>query len=205
VHPRLLLLVALLLLGCDRNPSGVSAPSSAGSGSSPTGYGGSPAAAALLQPFQGNWKFDLEKTLALWKSKGVSQNEIDQARALTSIVPLHPDMALHADVAVLKGKPAEGEYAFFALHAHAQFICGKAWHHEDRHDPGDMDKYLVRLQLHDADLWLSARIPEDAADPADPEVANPPPLAGAAATCNADTLKDPPWSPWRTFIFVPAR
>jgi hypothetical protein len=205
VQLRLVLFATLLALGCDRNPSNVSSPSSTGASNSPTGYGGSPAAAALLQPFQGNWKFNLEKTLALWKSKGASQKEIDEARAMTAIMPLHPDMALQGDVAVLKGTPGEGEYAFFALHAHPQFICGKAWHHEDRHDPGDMDKYVVRLQLHDAELWLSTRVPEDAADPADPEVTNPIPLAGSAATCIADSLKDPPWSPWQIYIFEPAK
>jgi hypothetical protein len=68
-----------------------------------------------------------------------------------------------------------------------------------------MDKYVVRLQFHDADLWLSSRVPEDAADPSDPEVASPPPLAGSANTCTADTLKDPPWSPWRTYVFDTAR
>jgi len=201
VHSRLLLLATLLLIGCDRNSSSVTSTGA----SNFTGYGGSPAAAALLKPFQGNWKFNLEKTVALWKSKGVSQKEIDEARALTSIMPIHPDMALQGDIAILKGTPAEGEYAFFALHAHPQFTCGKAWHHEDRHDPGDMDKYLVRLQRHDAELWLSTRVPEDAADPADPEVASPPPLADSAATCIADSLKDPPWSPWQIYIFDPVK
>jgi hypothetical protein len=201
MHARLFLLSTLLLLGCDRNSSNISAPS----GSSATGYGGSPAAAALLKAYQGKWKFNPQKTLALWKSQGVSQKELNQAQALAAITPLHPDMTLQGDIAVLNGGPAEGEYAFYALHAHPQFLCGKAWHHEDRHDPGDMDKYVVRLQLHDADLWLSARIPEDAADPSDPEVASPPPLAGSAATSTADTLKNPPWSPWQTYIFDPAR
>jgi len=42
---------------------------------------------------------------------------------------------------------------------------------------------------------------EDAADPNDPEVATPPPLAGSAATCTADAEKDPPWSAWRTYVF----
>jgi len=201
MHARLLLVSTLLLLGCDRNSSNVSSPSS----SSATGYGGSPAAAALPKPYQGKWNFNLQKTLALWKSQGVSQKELNEAQARTAITPLHPDMTLQGDIAILNGGAAEGEYAFYALHAHPQFACGKAWHHEDRHDPGDMDKYVVRLQRHDADLWLSARVPEDAADPSDPEVASPPPLAGSATTCTADTLKDPPWSPWRTYIFDPVR
>ena len=48
-------------------------------------------------------------------------------------------MVIKGNRAELSGFPA-GEYHFFALHTHGQQVCGKAWHHEDRYDPGDMSK-----------------------------------------------------------------
>jgi hypothetical protein len=185
----------LVLAGCDKSPAGsASSPSSGSSGSSAA------AAAPILQPFQGPWRFSLAKTLAYWQAKGVPASEIAQARATAKSFPLHPDMSIQNDTAVLPGM-IEGEYRFFALHPHNQWVCGKAWHHEDRHDPGDMDKYYVRLEIQGADLHLSVRIPEDAADPADPDVTNTSLTAGSAATCGADALATPPWSPWRTYVF----
>jgi hypothetical protein len=50
-------------------------------------------------------------------------------------------------------------------------------------------------------LYLTIRTHQDAADPNDPEVVTTPILAGSATTCTADAEKDPPWSPWRTYIF----
>ena len=70
-----------------------------------------------------------------------------------------------------------------------------------RHDPGDMDKYLIRLEVKNNQLYLTFRVPEDAADPDDPDVTKTPLLDGNAATCNADALTNPPWSPWRTYVF----
>src|SRR4051794_6608239 len=100
----------------------------------------SDSATGILGPFQGDWRFSLSKTLAQWKAEGVPEDVIAQARKAANIVPLHPDMKLRDNVALLPGV-VEGEYLFYALHSHAQFVCGKAWHHEDRHDLGDMDKY----------------------------------------------------------------
>jgi hypothetical protein len=177
------------MVGCGREDAG-------GKG----GGAGGAAAAGILKPFQGGWKFSLSKTMGAWRAAGVSANEIAQAQAMTALMPVHPDMAIRDDVAVLAGK-IEGEYAFYALHPHSQFVCGKAWHHEDRHDPGDMDKYLVRLEIRDGDLWMSVRVHDDAADPSDPEVVTRPLLAGSAVGCVADGLKDPPWSAWRVYVF----
>ncbi len=173
-----------LALACDRKPS-ANAPTTP---------------ATILQPFQGNWKLSTPKTLAAWKAANVPAAEITQSQTLASTFPLHPDMSIKSDTAILAGK-IEGSYQFFALHPHNQWVCGKAWHHEDRHDPGDMDKYLVRLEIRDADLYLSVRIHDDAADPSDPDVTNMPLTAGSAATCTADKNPTPPWSPWRTYVF----
>lgn len=189
----LTLLGAITLSACDRGSSGGGAGAGGGGGSSS-------AAPPILQPFQGSWTFSLPKTVAQWKADGVPQTEIAQAQALAKTFPLHADMRFENDLAILLERN-EGEYKFFALHPHNQWVCGKAWHHEDRHDPGDMDKYLVRLEIKNADLYLSVRIPDDAADPNDPDVTNTPLTADSAATCGADAAPTPPWSPWRTYVF----
>jgi len=179
--------VALLFSACDKPP---------GSGSP---FGNS-TPAPLLQPFQGAWQFDLEKTLALWKEEGVDEKEIAQARSISRLFPVHPNLKIQNNVAVLPGSP-EGEYFFFALHQHDQWVCGKAWHHEDREDPGDMSKCYVRLELKGADLHMAQRLEEDAADPNDPDVTTQPPT-GSASTCGADAAPATAWSPWRSYIFV---
>ena len=193
-------LVAMLaaLAGCDRSSSGDVA-----GGESPFGDRGP--ASPLLQPFQVKWQFDLERTLALWKAKGVPPTQIAQARATTQAVPLHPDMRIQGNAAVLLGPgPLEGEYAFFAMHPHNQWAGGKAWHHEDRHDPGDMSKCYARLELKESgsELHLSLRNEETAANVNDPDLTNTPPTAGSATTCGADAAPDPPWSAWETYVFV---
>ena len=198
---RISLIVALLMVaaGCDESasPSAKTAPA----GPSVTaGPFGPPTALAIMKPFDGYWKFNLEKTLAQWKADGVAAKEIDEARALAKSFPLHADMTIAGDTAVLHERN-EGEYHFYALHPHGRWVCGKAWHHEDRNDPGDMSKCLTRLEIRDAELYLTLRDHEDAADPNDPEVASAPPLAGSASTCTSDAQTDPAWSPWRSYIF----
>lgn len=128
--------------------------------------------------------------------------KIAQAQKLAATFPPHPDMSLAGTTALLDGV-VEGSYDFFALHQHPSWVCGKAWHHEDRHDPGDMDKYFIRLQLVQSDLHLSVRVPDGAADPTDPDVTSMPLLDGSATSCPADAAKSPPWSAWQTFVFEP--
>jgi hypothetical protein len=155
----------------------------------------------IMQPFAGSWRFSLAKTLAQWQAEGVPAAEIAQAKTVAASFPLHPDLAITGDTCVLSPLPLAGEYKFFALHPHNRWVCGTAWHHEDRNDPGDMDKQLTRLRLAGADLHLALRSHADAADPNDPDVNATPTLAGSAATCTADAVADPPWSPWRTYVF----
>jgi hypothetical protein len=187
----LILVSSVVLVGC--KPAG--------------GGGGAPAAPAatpaILQPFQGNWRFSLTKTLAQWQADGVPAAEIAQAKALAVSFPLHPDMSICGTRAILVGgRPVEGSYDFFALHPHNAWpACGKAWHHEDRHDLGDMDKWCVRLQIKAGDLHMPLRGDENPPNMNDPDIVTAPPLAGSAATCTADGLANPPWSPWRTYVF----
>jgi hypothetical protein len=198
IHRIAIAALLLALVGCKRAPA---APAATGGGAG-GGPFGPPVMTPMMQPFQGSWRFSLAKTLAQWQTDGVPAAEIAQAKTIAAKFPLHPDMAITGDTAVLSPLPLTGEYKFFALHPHDGWVCGKAWHHEDRNDPGDMDKYLTRLQLRDTgDLLLAVRIHEDAADPKDPDVTTMPTLAGSATTCTADTDPEPPWSPWRTYVF----
>jgi hypothetical protein len=198
-----LILLAIVALGCDQSAStSTSAPASSASGGASPAGGSTAANVPILAPFKGNWNYNDAKTMAYWKAAKIPAAEIAAVQKMKQLAAAHPNMALGGDLAILHGPgPMEGQYQFYALHAHPQFICGKAWHHEDRHDPGDMDKYLVRLELKDTDLYLSIRAHQDAADPSDPEIVTMPVLGGSLSTCTADAEKDPPWSAWRTYIF----
>lgn len=182
-----LLLLVMLLVGCDD-----------GATSGPLG-GGTPS--PLLSPYHGQWRFDLEKTLAAWKSDGVSQQELDQARAIAHTIPLHGDLNFTGNSIILPGRP-EGEYTLFALHQHGSRVCGKAWHHEDRHDPGDMSKCYIRIELKGSMLHLSLRHDAGSVNVNDPDINMP--ATSPANNCGADAATDPPWSPWRTYIFTKA-
>jgi hypothetical protein len=207
IHRIAIAVLLLALVGCKRAPAGGSSATPAGSGgtapaaAAAAGPFGPPVMTPIMQPFQGPWRFSLAKTLAQWQADGVPAAEIAQAKSLPASFPLHPDLSITGDTAVLSPLPLPGEYKFFALHAHNAWVCGKAWHHEDRNDPGDMDKQLTRLRLDGPNLHLALRSHEAAADPNDPDVTTMPTLAGSAATCTADTVTDPPWSPWRTYVF----
>jgi hypothetical protein len=64
-----------------------------------------------------------------------------------------------------------------------------------------MDKYLVRLELRDGELHLSVRI-HDGAAPGRPRG----PGDAADGRLGRDVRRgrraEPPWSPWRTYVFV---
>jgi hypothetical protein len=179
--------LSVLVAGCERSATS-------------TGGGATP----VMKQFGGDWRFDLERSLAEWKAQGVPLEEIDDVRDLAKRMAIHPDMTIDGGKATLRGRP-QGEYHFFALHPHGNWACGKAWHHEDRHDPGDMSKCLARLEIReDGLLYLSLRHHDDPADENDPDVRTMPPLAGSATTCTADAQSDPPWSVWHTYVFAPA-
>jgi hypothetical protein len=190
----------LLAAGCNKRQSQSQVATS------PTGAG--VANVPILVPYQGNWRVDEKKTVALWLSQGTTQAEInnDLAEDKQLGMPLHLDLHIQGNVAV-EPWPAiragvEGEYLFFALHSEGPGVCGKAWHHENRADPGNhISKHYVRLQIKDGDLWLSDREQEDV-DPNDPELTNMPVTAGSAATCKADKLPATEWTPWVTYIFA---
>ena len=89
------------------------------------------------------------------------------------------------------------------MHQHNGKICGKAWHHEDRFDPGDMSKCFVRLSIIDNRLQFEIKMLEDSLDPADPDLNPSPPIdLESAAKCDAEKPVPGDSSRWSTFIFT---
>src|SRR5829696_2910615 len=120
---RIAIVLALLALaGCKRAPGPAAAPGGAGGGPF-----GPPVMTPIMHPFGGAWQFSLSKTLAQWQADGVPAAEIAEAKKLAASFPIHPDMTITGDTAVLSPLPLVGEYKFFALHPHNRWVCGKAW------------------------------------------------------------------------------
>jgi hypothetical protein len=134
-----LLILLALLCGCGAD--------STGPGGGPFG---APAESRLLAPLAGHWDFDFERTLDAQKAGGATEEQINSLRKLYAdnpqLLKMHPDMTITGNEAICSGTPT-AEYRFFVMHEHDGKLCGKAWHHEDRFDPGDMSKCYVRLKL----------------------------------------------------------
>lgn len=159
----------------------------------------------LLTPFAGDWVFDFERTLDERKAAGDSDEDLEKIRKLYADNPLfgqmHPDMSIAGDVAICSGMPP-AEYRFFGIHEHDGKVCGKAWHHEDRHDPGDMSKCYVRLANNDGRLYFSVRMQDGLLDLNDPDLLAAAPVAvGSVESCDADAPPGGDWSEWTTFVF----
>ena len=193
---------------------------------------GSPVQVPLLDPFQGRWKFDFERTMAVWKAQGVADRRIksvrdfaeknrtmeippDVARLLKSegrdpqewrdeFTRLHSDLSIDGHVATGEGLLSE-EYRFFGLHAHDGVVCGKAWHHEDRFDPGDMSKCYVRFRKTSDELHLDVFFGEESIEPDDPDLVGLPPLVlGPGGKCEAPQPRGSDVDEWTTYVFVRA-
>lgn len=176
VYPAALpLLLIIAAIGCKDGCDG------------PTGdeVWGGPVRAPLLAPYGGRWQFSLDRTLEAWRSAGRSEEEIARVRAMyasragleitedvarrlreqgidpeqvqASMGRMHPDIRIDGHIVLCDGVP-EAEYRLFGLHQHDTVVCGKAWHHEDRHDHGDMSKCHVRLTRLDDALHLAVRM-----------------------------------------------
>lgn len=191
---------------------------------------GKPVHVPMLEPFQGKWQFDFDRTLAAWEAAGVPEQQIENARKRKSQDPpklppelenalraagqnpeqhraamrsLHADFTIDGHVALCSGLP-QAEYRFFGLHDHDGFVCGKAWHHEDRHDPGDMSKCYVKLKLVGDELHFRVRMQESLPD-SDRDLTNSPPIVlDSSSGCDADHPSGTDWSEWETFVFVRA-
>lgn len=191
---------ALLLLGLAIGPTVVGCTTNTSNGPF-----GAAADSPLLSPFAGQWVFDFDKTLASQKAAGATDEQIAQVRKLygggSPLGKMHPDLAIQGDVAVGAGKPS-CEYRFFAMHRHDAKICGKAWHHEDRFDPGDMSKCYVRLSLVGGELHLEVNMLEALPDLQDPDLRSSPAVEGDASKCEASAQKA---TGWVTYVFTRRR
>jgi hypothetical protein len=165
---------------------------------------GPPRSSALMTPFVGKWSFAFDKTLDAQKAAGAPDEQIAQTRKLYAENPvlgkMHPDLTFDGNVAVGAGLPSS-EYRFFAMHKHGTKVCGKAWHHEDRFDPGDMSKCHVRLSIIDGHLYMEVNMEEDRPGEADPDLASEPPVEGNVAQCAVGTQADKKPEDWMTYVF----
>jgi hypothetical protein len=217
-----IVLAALCLCGCSRTDVGSRE------------RGGSawddPIQVVLLEPFQGKWRFDQERTLAQRQAEGMPEAEINRLRELyenlakTEVPPeslkalqaagvdagqfmktmstMHPDLTFQGHVAICDGFPS-GEYRLFGIHKHEEGVCGKAWHHEDRFDLGDMSKCYLRLAMEGEELRFCMRMQDGWPSDDDPDLREELPiLAGSDTACDADKPAGSDWGPWSTYVFV---
>jgi hypothetical protein len=82
----------------------------AGCGGKPTGDGpfGRPLPSVLLKPFEGNWKFDFDKTIETRRAEGASDAEVEQLRQQHAhpheiLARIHPDITIVGNEAIGSG------------------------------------------------------------------------------------------------------
>lgn len=199
---QIFLCIALLFIfsGCNENSSKID-----------DGPFGPPKESKLLSPFAGQWRFDFEKTLNAQKAAGATEENLNKIRKLYNDNPelgkMHSDLVIIGNIAV--GKEVDGsdmppcEYDFFSVHKHGDKTCGKAWHHEDRYDPGDMSKCYVRLKIKDNDLYFEVKMQEGLPDQSDPDFGSMPAIdLDSDAQCDAEQPKSKNWSDWSVYVFT---
>lgn len=183
----LLVLIGVVAIGCTPNTS--------------DGPFGPTDDSPLLSQFAGQWVFDFDKTLAAQKAAGMSDGQIAQLRKLYAdnsvLGKMHPDLTIKGNVAIGPGIPSS-EYRFFGMHNHGAKVCGKAWHHEDRLDPGDMSKCHVRLSVVDGDLHLEVNMLDGLPDPNDPDLLSTPAVESDVSKCDAEKQSA---ADWATYVF----
>jgi len=193
----------LVEAGCGANgPQLGGGPGGAAPGEGPFGP---PGQSALLSPFAGTWVLDLDKTLEAHQAAGASDEQIGAIRAFYAQNPQFGGMLSEMTITGNEAVGKDGsEYRFFGMHEHDGKICGKAWHHEDRYDPGDMSKCYARLKLDDGLLYLEVKMKDGLPDLNDPDFLSSPLPAegGSPATCDADAPAGADWDEWTTHVFA---
>jgi hypothetical protein len=141
---------------------------------------GAPFQDSLLEPFQGEWTFH-------------NRPETEQDSAKSFHVSGGPDLRIDGHI-ITEQTPMGSEFRLFELHEHDGRVCGKAWFHEDPHDPGDMSKVFVTLAIDNNTLTLRIHHPTHSVDINDPDLkhANPvisktPSLCPVAAVDDSDS------------------
>ena len=155
-----------------------------------------------MAPFEGKWRFDSQATLAEMEARGV---EAETVRKLRELYKKHTDLFQHPDITIT-GLEIVGdgllssEYRLFALHKHDEILCAKAWYHEDRHDPGDMNKCFIQLEIIDSKLKMTLKHHDGWPEMNDPDLSLP--IDSDAETCrNSQEIKNSP-KEWEVNIFV---
>ncbi|HTI49850.1 MAG TPA: hypothetical protein VL475_02825 [Planctomycetaceae bacterium] len=167
---------------------------------------GAPQSSALMAPFAGAWTFDFDRTLDAQKAAGaVTDEQIRQLRQMYAANPalgkMHPDLTFDGNVAAGAGFPSS-EYRFFGLHKHGEQVCEKAWHHEDRFDPGDMSKCYVRLSLVEGRLHLEVNMQDGLPDLNDPDLTSEPAVERDASQCDLEAKAGRKPEDWATYVFA---
>lgn len=99
--------------------------------------------------------------------------------------------------------PLGSQYWLFALHSHDGNVCGKAWHHEDPSDDGDMIKCYVKVNLVNNELHVRVRMQDGLPAWNDPDSMvrrRSGPIA--AQSCDADQPAGADWLEWTTYAFA---
>ncbi len=211
----LLVVCGLCLSGCsDRFGNHADLGNAAEPNENGNGVFGPPIKVRLLDPFQGQWDCDRAGTFALWKSQGKGdrvqsaeefEKHLDKEFAKKHDPTLtelrrdspHCDITIKGNIIFGRGALAE-EHDLFALHAHGSVVCGKAWFHEDRHDPGDMSKVWIRLELVGDELRIHIK-DGDFPDQEDADMLERPTLVDAS---KCETAKEKVESQaWNSFVF----
>jgi len=200
IRPIVLTMLVVTGIGCGDSLSTSTAPG--------TGPFGPVQQSVLLAPFAGDWEIDFEKTLEVGKAAGMSDEHIQRTREMRAASPgfasvMFPDLSFTGNIAVGDTSTLlEPEYRFFAMHEHDGKVCGKAWHHEDRFDPGDMSKRRVRLSIEDGLLYLEVKMWNPTVELDDPDFAKmSPPDGGSVEDCVADDLGSD-WTEWMTYVYT---
>jgi hypothetical protein len=189
---------------------------------------GPPVKVPMLAPFEGVWSYDQDRTFNAWRAQGVSEDQIAKAREAEALEAktfadvaqqmraqgLDPGRFGNADGKtrpnleinghVLSGIVLPGdECRLYELHQHGATVCGKAWHHEDPGDPGDMSKCYVQLSMVGEELRVRFRMQDGLPDLEDPDLRGDPAIVAAPGNeCHADAPLGRDWDEWSTCIFL---
>lgn len=162
----------------------------------------------LMAKFSGKWVCNNERTDELQMKHGVSKEEIEVGKQYRKEHPewgkSHEDIVFSDDVASTLGWTAS-EYKFFHMHKHGDTLCGKAWFHEDRNDPGDMSECRVKLSLVNDELHFQLRTLSGPPNLDDYDAFSEPPFTIDPAVCDAENPKGTVWEPWTYFVFERAK
>ncbi|HUG66418.1 MAG TPA: hypothetical protein VMM76_01625 [Pirellulaceae bacterium] len=153
-----------------------------------------------IAPFAGRWEFDAEGTFALMEERIDNPDAIRISRQFhTNVSPLHQNLVISGTTLTGDGVPA-CEYQLFALHQHGDVLCGKAWHHEDRYDPGDMSKCFIQLEVVESKLKLTVNQLDGLPDLDDPDLHSPTPSSDADG-CRTPALIGEEPKEWAVYCF----